>query len=256
MSLLGTGAVRPGRACDRAGTSEGINLCTESYIEDPRLMGYGHVVEPWFNVSGIISTTGKALEWIRRGLGREELDYDTFTSAAAEVSPGAARLLFSALSCRREGLLIGIRARAALLSGSPWCNEGPHMIRAVLESAGFAIRDVIEVMGENGAVVEDLRITGGPSRSPLWNQIKADISGRRLLVPMSSESELLGNLAVGLRTLGDCGDLAEAADRIVEIGGVFEPDPEKSKVYDELFQIYRTGYSKLKDVFAELSGAV
>ncbi|MDR3191458.1 MAG: hypothetical protein LBT87_00150, partial [Treponema sp.] len=37
VSILGTGAVSPGRSCDRSGTSEGINLCCSRRIDDERL---------------------------------------------------------------------------------------------------------------------------------------------------------------------------------------------------------------------------
>ena len=35
MTLLGTATTVPGRACDRAGTSEGINLCTRAPVDGP-----------------------------------------------------------------------------------------------------------------------------------------------------------------------------------------------------------------------------
>ncbi|MBE0635875.1 hypothetical protein IH601_07760, partial [Candidatus Bipolaricaulota bacterium] len=43
VSIIGTGTVAPGRACDRAGTSEGINLCADQAVADSRLLCVGHV---------------------------------------------------------------------------------------------------------------------------------------------------------------------------------------------------------------------
>jgi xylulokinase len=43
VALLGTGTVAPGRACLRAGTSEGVNLCSPREIDDARLMCVSHV---------------------------------------------------------------------------------------------------------------------------------------------------------------------------------------------------------------------
>ena len=128
------------------------------------------------------------------------------------------------------------------------------MVRAVLESTGFAIRDVIEVMSENGANISELRITGGPSRSDIWNQIKADITGKNLLVPESAESELLGDLSLALYALGDSDNLADTADSIVRIKKVYEPCKKNSGIYSEMFDIYRRSYSGLKSVFNSLSG--
>jgi xylulokinase len=126
------------------------------------------------------------------------------------------------------------------------------MVRAVLESIGFAIRDVIGVMSENDAELEELRITGGPSKSALWNQIKADITGKRILIPESTESELLGNLVLALDTLGDDSDKAAAADRVVKIKKIFEPNRDNYTMYSDYFELYRESYKQLKEIFGSL----
>ena len=254
VTLLGTAAVYPGRACDRAGTSEGINLCTETYVEDPRLMGYGHVVEPWYNVSGIISTSGKALEWIKEQLGSGDEDYSFFLEAAAASSAGSDGLLFLPYLTGERAPHWDPAARGAFI-GLGLHHDRGDMTRAVLESIGYAMRDVIDVMAENGGAVEELRITGGPSKSPLWNQIKADITGRRLLVPESPESELLGNLVLALRSLGDTDSLSETADRVVKIRDIYKPDNTRHEMYTEYYELYRESYRKLKELFGPL-GAV
>ncbi len=252
VSLLGTASVYPGRACDRCGTSEGINLCTELYITDPRLMGYGHVIEGYYNVSGIISTSGKALEWIREVLGKEKIGFDELTGIASGIKPGSDQLIFLPYLTGERAPLWDPSARGAFIGLG--LNHGmEHLIRSVLESIGFAIRDVLDVMTENGGNVDELRITGGPGKSRLWNQIKADITGRRFLVPESSESELLGNLTLALRALGDSYNLAETADRIVRISEVWEPRVEYKDIYSELYGLYKNSYQGLKNIFHDLT---
>ncbi len=49
-----------------------------------------------------------------------------------------------------------------------------EMTRAVLESVGLAIRDVVEVMEGKCLSVEDMRVTGGQARSPFWSQVKVE----------------------------------------------------------------------------------
>jgi xylulokinase len=252
VSLLGTGAVYPGRACDRAGTSEGINLCTEIEISDPRLMWYGHVVEPWYNISGIISTSGRAFDWIKDVTGAGMMRNDELDAEAAQSRPGADRLLFLPYLTGERAPLWDPNARGAFI-GLGLNHTRKEMVRAVLESIGFAMRDVIEVMAEHGARIDDLRITGGPSKSALWNQIKADITGKNLLVPESTESELLGDLALALYGLGDTVDLAETADSIVKISKIYEPRKESRGLYDDMFGLYRDAYSGLKSIFSSLS---
>ena len=60
MSLIGTASLAPGRTCDRAGTSEGINYCTDSAVSDPRLRTLPHVRPGLYNVAAILESTGSA----------------------------------------------------------------------------------------------------------------------------------------------------------------------------------------------------
>ncbi len=252
VSQLGTASVYPGRACDRAGTSEGINLCTQNYITDTRLMGYGHIIEPWFNVSGIISTSGRAQDWIINAFGCGHLNKEEFLDETKGVSPGSEKLLFLPYLTGERAPLWDPDARGAFIGLG--LNHGrSEMVKAVLESIGYAMRDVLEVMSENGANISELRITGGPSKSNIWNQIKADITGKNLLVPESTESELLGGLSLALCALGDSNNLADTADRIVRIKKVYEPQKANRGIYNEMFDIYRESYGGLKSVFNSLA---
>jgi xylulokinase len=252
VSLLGTATVAPGRACIRAGTSEGINLCSRTPVSDRRLLCVSHVVEGCWNVSGMISTSGKALEWFRGAVGRPGGSWESLFAEIEAVPAGADRLLFLPYLAGERAPLWDPRARGAFIGLT--LNHGrAEMLRAVAESVGFAIRDVVEVMEELGLSVQDLRITGRPARSRVWNQIRADITGRRILVPEAEDSDLAGDVCLALAALGEYGSAAEASEAIVRIGSVCEPVAERTRLYDELFALYRESYRGLKAVFEKLS---
>jgi sugar (pentulose or hexulose) kinase len=127
------------------------------------------------------------------------------------------------------------------------------MIRAVAESAGFAMRDVIDVMESLGAQVDDLRVTGQPAGNAIWNQMKADITRKPILVPAFGEAELLGDLCLALVALGEFPSIGAAAERLVSIKEEFLPDDSNRALYDELFSIYRASYTSLLPVFGRLA---
>jgi xylulokinase len=254
VSLLGTATVAPGRACIRAGTSEGINLCSNRPIEDRRLLCVSHVAEGFWNVSGMISTSGKALEWCRAALGRASESWDALFAEIERVPAGAERLLFLPYLAGERAPLWDPRARGAFIGLT--LNHGPAaMLRAVAESVAFAIRDVAGVMEELGLAVRDLRITGRPSRNAAWNQLRADVTGRRILVPAAEDSDLAGDACLALAALGRHASPAAAAEAIVRIASVFEPRADRARVYDDLFPLYRESYRGLKAVFEKLSAA-
>lgn len=253
VSLIGTATTRPGRACDRAGTSEGINLChAGSFPDDSRLLLMPHVIEPNLNISGVISTSGKAVSWFRKASGDACDDYEGFFEELYQVEPGADRLLFLPYLSGERAPLWDPDARGAFIGLT--LNHGrAQMARAVVEATAFAMRDVIDTMESLGARVAELRVTGNPSRNPVWNQIKADIIGRPLLVPGFPHAELMGDLCLALAALGDYSGPAEAAEDLVTMERVHEPDASLRGLYDEMFVLYRLSYRALKSVFGELS---
>ena len=127
------------------------------------------------------------------------------------------------------------------------------MGHAILESVGYAIRDVLSVMEEKGIEAEELRITGNPAKSELWNQLKANITSKSILVPEIGESELVGDLCVALYGLKEYSAPAEASEKIVRFTKTYTPDPEKEPLYKELFSIYRESCRSLKHVFTQLT---
>jgi xylulokinase len=250
MSLLGTATTRPGRVCDRAGTSEGVNLCAREPLGDPRLIDLPHIVEPLCNVSGIISTSGRAVEWFKE-LGGSGVDYEGFLEEARQAASGSDRLLFLPYLCGERAPIWDSSARGVFL-GLSLGHGRREMARAVLEGTAFAMRDVIEVMESRGAAVTELRITGTPARSAVWNQIKADITGKPLSVPEVEEAELMGGACLGLRALGRFSRLDEAAESLVRLKKTYAPDPEAAGLYGKMFEIYRGAYAALKSVFKGL----
>lgn len=242
-AILGAGACGPGQACDRAGTSEGINVCTERQITDGRLMSYGHPVKPFWNLSGIISTTGKAVEWARDLLALA--DFEELYALAAASGAGAGGLVFLPYLAGERSPIWDPSARG-ILRGLGLSSGRAEFARSVLEGICFAVRDVIAAMEEAGADIQELRATGGAAESGLLNQIKADITGKELLVPAQKEAELLGLAIIGATALGEYSSFAEAASALVRIEGRFSPDEKNAVLYERLFREYRETYRALR----------
>lgn len=102
------------------------------------------------------------------------------------------------------------------------------------------------------------RLVSGAARSPLWRQIKADVTGLPVAVPAETESTALGAALFALVAAGVCRDLREAADRAVRIVERRESDPAAHREYEKSYTLYRELYQQLRPVFqrsADLLGA-
>ncbi|GHU77696.1 xylulokinase [Spirochaetia bacterium] len=244
VSILGTGTVSPGQACDRSGTSEGINVCTQERISDPRLMSYGHPVKPFWNLSGIISTSGKAISWGREILGVADKPHAAFYKLAATAPAGSGGVVFLPYLAGERAPIWDSKIRG-VFSGLNLSTGQEALARSIAEGVCFAIRDVITVMEEVGAPVKELRVTGGPAESEFLNQLKADVSGRPVLLARR-DAELLGLAVLGAVAQGKYGSAGEAAGALVRIERVFTPDRGKKQGYDTIFEVYRGLYRALK----------
>ena len=247
MTLLGTAVVRPGRVCDRAGTSEGINYCSARPVVSNRLRCLPHIAPGCYNIAGMLSSTGRLFEWFRSLSGQEDVPYEQMlvnlqaASGASDFSRPELPWFFPSMHKGEpwefsRGMFIGLGA-----------DHGKNeMGLAVVESIGFAVRQAVETLENHGCLIEDIRVSGGQARNSTWNQMKADIVGKTLLVPEIEDAELVGNLAAGLAGRGDFSDLPEASENLVRFKAEFRPDRRKHAWYDALYARYRHAYTRFQ----------
>ena len=185
MAMLGTAAVAEGAACNRSGSSDGVNYCSRHPVDDRRLLCLPHIVDGLFSVAGLISTTGKAMEWFA-GIARDD---GTLYERAARSAPGAGGVLFLPyLAGERTPLWRGdVRA---VFSGLGLEHGPEEMARAVLEAVGYALRDSVTAIEEAAGAIAAIRLSGARAGNHRLNRIKADIVGRPLLVPEVLDAEL------------------------------------------------------------------
>lgn len=244
MSLVGTDTLEPGRTCDRAGTSEGINHCTARPVSRPDLRTLPHVIPGLYNVAGILSSTGLLFEWFREISGQAGRDYgDMMTDIIAAGDRALADVPWFFPSLHRgaawefqRGMFIGLGSE----------HDRAAMGRAVVLSIGFAVREAIETLGDAGLEVASLRSCGGQAKNGIWNQMKADITGIPIEVPRIVDAELTGNLCAGLVALGRADSLREAASRVVHVVGRYDPDPRRTERYSEEYGHYRARYERFR----------
>ncbi|ALM81819.1 FGGY-family carbohydrate kinase [Bordetella sp. N] len=126
---------------------------------------------------------------------------------------------------------------------------------AVLEGVGFLNRLVLE-RGEAalGAPVTEIRFGGGAAANAAWCQVKADICGRPVSVGAAKEPGALGAAVVAWTGLGHFSSLAAAQQSVVREGRRYEPDPERQRHYDALYQQYRAAEAALAPISRSLAG--
>ncbi|MCF7916133.1 MAG: FGGY-family carbohydrate kinase [Spirochaetaceae bacterium] len=234
MSLLGTAVTVPGRTCDRTGTSEGINCCSDRKIVHPQIRCLPHTIEGMYNIAGILSSTGRIFEWFRSFSNQKHRSYYQMLKEVAEVNPSNDLPYF--FPSLHRGAVWEFSGGA--FTGLEAHHGAAEMGRAVVSSIGFGIRDLIEKIEEEECEVVTLRVSGGQGRNTIWNQMKSDITGKVIEVPRIIDAELTGGAIAAFTYLGTRGSLTSVAEELVKIDERYEPDQDAHQIYSEEYNYY------------------
>ena len=92
------------------------------------------------------------------------------------------------------------------------------------EQYGLRLCRLLQTLEQEGCPVEALRLTGGQARNPAWNQLRANLTGRRVLVPEIEDGELAGCASAAFAGLGIYDTPVRAAEAIVRIKQEYNPE--------------------------------
>jgi len=141
-------------------------------------------------------------------------------------------------------------AARGVFYGLTLAHTRPHLTRALLEGSAFALRDILGAMGDAGLDARRLTIGGGGAKGALWRQIKADVTGLPVRVPVSVETTATGAAVLAAVGTGLWASVADAVGSFVAYQPEEHlPDPERHEVYTRAYRRYRDVYFAMKPVF-------
>lgn len=263
---VGNGIVRQGVVSATMGTSGVVFAHSDHLGFDPlgRLQCGCHAVPGAWHVMGVVLAAGGSLQWFRNELGKAEVaaakaqgidPYVLLTGEAALAGPGAEGLFFLPYLTGERSPHFDPDAKGGWI-GLTVRHGRAHMIRAVLEGATFAMRDSLELIREMGVGIEEIRVSGGGARNPLWKQIQADIYGADVHTLNSSEGPAYGAALLAQVGTGGFATVPEACDATIRSVESTRVDPKVKPYYDRAYKVYRDLYKQLRETFREISALV
>lgn len=133
------------------------------------------------------------------------------------------------------------QALTGALAGISLGTDAPAVYRALIESAAFGSRAIVERLRSEGVDVERVAAIGGVARkSPLVMQICADVLGMDISVSANDQSVALGGAMFAATAAGIYPDAlsAQAAMR-APVERVYKPDPARRAAYDKIYLKYK-----------------
>ncbi|HEX7949719.1 MAG TPA: FGGY-family carbohydrate kinase [Candidatus Limnocylindrales bacterium] len=250
-SYLGAGLLEPGDAYDPGGSAGGFGVYWDRPVEVPGAFVTPAPLAGRFSVGAAMAATGRSLDWYRDQVLVDTISVDALLEEAARTPAGADGLVFLPYLAGERSPIWDPEARG-VLAGLTLGHGRAHISRAIIEASALAIRHVAEPMLAAGVRVSEMRVCGGPARSPFWNAVKADVTGFRVAVPAVLETAVLGASILGSVGIGAHRDLRSAIGAMTRIETRIDPDPALAPVYDRLFEAYRALYPATAPVLRPL----
>ena len=101
-----------------------------------------------------------------------------------------------------------------------------HFARAIMESVACLLRRYLEYLQ---IPVTEVVAMGGGAKSALWRQIKADITGKKVVTLKNNETGCLGTAILAGYGSGVYKDMTEAVLKIVERKDETTPQADKTE---------------------------
>jgi xylulokinase len=247
----GTGTVREGELLLSCGTSwvdyyplgdRDLAVKMEMLV-DPFLQPQG----PWGCMAALTAVGVTIDKYIDSAVLKPGEDgsrkYEIFNAAAASVASGAGGLFLDLYRDSRSFLEeVGAPGGSGAQGGSDHTRE--QMARALMEAAAFELRVQTDRLAGAGIFARRITMVGGPTESPIWPQIVAQVAGLPLRLINGQTAGAMG--AAMLAAVG-CGLYADEREAFAAMGGtetLIEPEGAAVRRYAELYEQFRERFNK------------
>lgn len=238
-AAVGTGTVGDNSCNISLGTSGTIFISTGKFGVDEscRLHSFAHA-DGSYHLMGCMLSAASCNKWWME----EILKTGSYAEEQAAIRRlGENRVFFLPYLMGERSPYNNPDARAVFI-GMSMDTSRADMTQAVLEGVAFALRDSMEVARSMGIALSHTGICGGGAKSPLWRKIVANVLNLRVEVPENQEGPALGAAMLAAVACGEYTDVREAAERLVRIADVIEPEAE-------LVQRYEKRYGQFKEIY-------
>ncbi len=252
VASFGLGVFEPGEYVAAIGTS----MCA-AFIHDRPLKAENLIEWPYVIRSRHLSysfgggaTAGAVVKWFRDNFAELEKAeeagggknaYYVLDKQAKKIPAGSSGLIVLPFFMGERSPVWDTNAKGVIF-GLSLAHTKAHIYRAFLEAVAYSLRHTMESTGEY--LGEYILLAGGVTKSRLWRQIFADVTGYAAVCPVNDVEANLGDvmlagLGTGLLTLEDIKRWQVLGDKIL-------PNPEIHQKYNEYYKLYHSVYQDLK----------
>ncbi len=238
------GMIRPGIGALKLATAGTVSTLTSEPEFSDDVIHYPHLVEGHCYAILGTNSCASAHRWLRDALFAES-GFDGMDELARSAPAGCEGLLFHPYLNGERSPYWDPDLRASFV-GLGFAHGAAHMCRALYEGIAFTLRDCLTVLEGRGMGFGTARLVGGGTRSALWRQIIADVTGLVIEVPEQGDASYGAALIAGIGAGAING--TDGAAALIRVAETLEPDADVKAVYDEAFAAFRAAKDALTPV--------
>lgn len=230
---IGAGVIEKGICSVMTGTTMAIYLptdCVPEYNEDSFVPCH-YSFDGSYALLSWSPTAGMALKWFKDAF-LSEVSFRQLDEMAESVPVGSDGVTFLPYLCGSTMPKYNPDARGSFTGLTPE-HTPAHFVRSIMESVACMLKSNLDYLKTD---VEEIRVMGGGAKSPLWCNMKADITKKRLITLKNKETACLG--AAILAGVG-AGVFASVKDAcaMIETDKVYTPQGnDYSEVYNSFIK--------------------
>jgi xylulokinase len=244
QSMLGNGIIEANKAVDVAGTCSMFCVSTNGIIPELSKRGSGLIfnsgtLEDTYFYWGFVRTGGLALRWFKDNICQKSNDdayYEKLSKEAKKVPQGCNGVFFLPYLTDTYGEYSNLKGSFINMTLD---TDQYVMWRAILESIAYDYLDITDVYRAAGIDIDVITVTEGGSKDDLWNQIKADIIGSKIMTLQVSKGAVLTNCIIGSYALGNIENLKITLSSNVKVANKYIPNLDNNKFYKKQYRIQK-----------------
>ena len=250
-AAVGTGVVGSGGCNISLGTSGTVFISSDRFGVDPNnaLHAFAHADGGW-HLMGCMLSAASSNKWFCDDILNTR-DYAAEQADITEEMLGNNHVYFLPYLMGERSPINDTNARGAFI-GMTMDTKRADLVLAVLEGVAFAIRDSVEVARSLGIDIPATKFCGGGSKSSLWRKIFANVLGIPLELVKTEQGPGFGGVMLAMVGCGRFDSVRAAADALVEVADVVQPEAELTALYEKRYQQFKKIYPACRELFGQL----
>ena len=186
---IGAGVIEKGICSVMTGTTMAIYMPTDTvpeYKEDSFVPCH-YSYDGSYALLSWSPTAGMALKWFKEAF-LKDASFDEINRMAEKIPVGSDGVTFLPYLCGSTMPKYNPDARGSFTGLTPE-HTPAHFARSIMESVACMLKSNLDYLNCD---VEEIRVMGGGAKSPLWCNMKADITKKRLITLKNKETACLG----------------------------------------------------------------